>query len=265
MSVASRRTWHTHHVGHLHLTVSAEPDDGDFRLDCHRVAAATTRELIELLESCRLAATWAVADPVHSAVSGYVALSELPHELAVLGGKDWLGPAVGRKVFARELGRRFTLARAAGLQVSTLISRTRPPTDHADLLVKHAIRAVAGLESAPIHNPFTEPRTLHYGVWEFSPAAGLPAPSTWLSSGTRRVCRCIRRAATQAATFHLIIDAAAIQPASAEMQAIGQLMRLISELSSRGLVEIETLGAAAGRLSDLPSVTPQRSILRMAA
>ena len=41
-------------------------------------------------------------------------------------------------------------------------------------------------------------------------------------------------------------------------------MRRVAKLRDRGLVQVETLGAAAARLSDLPVATPQRSILRRA-
>jgi hypothetical protein len=45
---------------------------------------------------------------------------------------------------------------------------------------------------------------------------------------------------------------------------IAWLMRRVATLRDRGLVRVETLRSAAARLSDVPTVKPQRSILRAA-
>ena len=50
-------------------------------------------------------------------------------------------------------------------------------------------------------------------------------------------------------------------PAAVKMPS-ADLMRRVADLRARGLVAVETLGAAADRLSAVPALSPQRSILR---
>jgi len=88
MSVVSG---HKFQFGHLHLTIETEPVDIDRNLDGHRRLADVTKQLVELLDSQRLAATWAVGDPAHSATTTLLTLSEIQHEVALLGDHHWLG------------------------------------------------------------------------------------------------------------------------------------------------------------------------------
>jgi hypothetical protein len=267
MSVATEHTKHKYQFGHLHLTVETEPVDINRSLERHRRLADVTRELVELIDSHRLAATWAVGDPAHSATTTLLTLSEIQHEVALLGDRHWLGPEAGRKRFANELARRVSQARATGIQLHTLMPRVAPISEHIDLVVKHGLRALVGV-SAPASSRFqaTVPRALHYGVWEFAAAGGLPVQSGWFSSGRRSFFKSIRRAAAEAATIHLLIDAPAVEQGGAKTwNNIARLVHEVGQLRERGLVRVETLGVAAARLSDLPVARPQRSILRAAA
>jgi hypothetical protein len=266
MSVVSSHAKHKFHFGHLHLTVETEPVDIDRNLDRHRRLADVTKKLVELLDSERLAATWAVGDPAHSATTTLLTMSEIQHEVALLGDHHWLGPEAGRKRFAHELARRVSQARAAGIQLNTLMPRVATVAEHIDLVVKHGIRALVGVGSDSNGRvQATVPHALHYGVWEFSATNARPAQSGWFSSGRRKLFQNIRRAADEAATIHLLIDAPAVeQGGAAAMNSITRLIREVGQLRERGLVRAETLGTAAARLSDLPVATPQRSILRAA-
>jgi len=266
MSMANRRSWQKHHVGHVHLTVEAEPTDIDRNLERHRGLAQVTEELFEILNRHKLPATWAVGDPAHSAVAGLVAASETQHGLAVLGDRYWIGKTAGRTRFARELARRVSQARTAGIEVVTLVPRVAPVTEHIDLVVKHGFRAVVVTNEEAGKRPATKvPQALHYGVWEFSATNRLPLRSSWLPGGAWKLFRNIRRAAKDASTVHLLIDASAMEEAGrSAAKSIEWLMRRVAKLRDRGLVQVETLGTAAARLSDLPAATPQRSILRQA-
>jgi hypothetical protein len=272
MSSASRRTWQKHHVGHFHITVEAEPpmatlakESSPQKLKDHRGVADITKELIAVLDSHRLPATWAVGDPAHSATTALVTLSAVPHEMALLGDHHWVGPTAGRTRFARELARRVSQARAQGLEVVTIVPRVAPIAEHIDLIVKQDIRAV--VEVANDATERTRPartRALHYGVWEFSASQRLPMESSWLFASWK-LNRRIRRAASESATYHLVIDAAAVeQQGHRAIAIIARMARHVALLRNRGLLRVETLGAAAARLADLPAVTPQRSILRAA-
>src|SRR3972149_5892376 len=130
MSMANRRSWQKHHVGYVHMTVEAEPTDVDRNLARHRGLAQVTEQLLEMFDRHRLPATWAVGDPAHSAAAGLVAASETKHGLALLGDRYWIGKTAGRTRFARELARRASQARTAGIEVVTLLPRVAPVAEH---------------------------------------------------------------------------------------------------------------------------------------
>jgi hypothetical protein len=222
--------------------------------------------LIALADSHRLPVTWAVSDPAHSAATPLILRSAVDHELAILGDTYWLGPTAGRTRFARELARRMLQAQTAEIEVTSLVPRVATVERHIDLVVKQRITAIAGMTPILTTRQTTAPRALHYGVWELPITGSLPVPARWFSHGGWSTWRRIRRAARDAATFHLVIDA----PAMAEdgrraEKTVAWLLRRVAELRDRGLVQVETLRAASRRLAAVPAASPQHSILRRAA
>jgi hypothetical protein len=257
----SQATGRGQRVGYVHWTVEAEPADIDHNLARNRGLAAVTEKLFDMFNRHRQVATWAVGDPAHSAVATLVAKSKAPHALALLGDRFWIGATAGRTRFARELARRATQARAAGIEAVTLVPRVASVAEHIDLVVKHDIRAVV----ATAGDVASAPRSVHYGVWEFGVRARLPQARSWFPGKGWKLARSIQRAAKEAATVHLVIDAAAVEEAgSSAASSVERLLRKTEKLQARGLVRVETLSAAAARLSDRPAAVPQRSILRAA-
>jgi hypothetical protein len=64
----------------------------------------------------------------------------------------------------------------------------------------------------------------------------------------------------------LLIDVPAIAEDGHRAEAtVAWLIRRVAKLRDRGLVEVQTLRAAANRLASVPAPTPQHSILRRAA
>jgi hypothetical protein len=250
------------------ITVQLDPVADGRTLERHDELDNVATQLIGLTDAHQLPTTWAVSDPAHSAATSLIVRSAVAHELAILGDPNWLGPMAGRTRFARELSRRVSQARSAGLQVSSLVPRSASIERHIDLVVKQCMTAVAGPLVSPSSTAkqIAAPRALHYGVWELPITCSLPLKSTWLSSGGWSTWRRIRRAARDAATFHLLIDAPAIcEEGRRAQKTIARLTRRIASLRDRGLLQIETLRTAAARLADVPAVTPQQSILRRAA
>ena len=92
----------------------------------------------------------------------------------------------------------------------------------------------------------------------------LPLTSAWRAG--HKLQKGIRRAANERATFQLFVDLPAIaqQGIAAEKTAF-KVLQHIAALRRRGIIEVETVAAAAHRLSEGPAATPQRSILRIAA
>lgn len=249
-------------VGYVHWTVEAEPADFDHNIERSRGLAAVTQKLFEMFNRHHQPATWAVGDPAHSAIAGLVAASQTKHSMALLGDRFWIGKTAGRTRFARELARRASQARAAGIETVTLVPRVASVAEHMDLVVKHDIHAVVAA-SGETTSP-ASPRAMHYGVWEFGVKARLPQRRGWLPIGWK-LTRAVQQAAREASTVHLVIDAAAVQEAGRSgTHSVERLLRRTAKLQERGLVRVETLSAAAARLSDRPAATPQRSILRAA-
>jgi hypothetical protein len=266
MSGTHRRTWQQFHVGHLNVTVTLDsPVEGQV-LERHQELAGVTRQLIATMEAERVPVTWAVSDPAHSAATPLVLRSAVDHEIAILGDANWVGPTAGRTRFARELVRRVTQARQAGLEISSFIPRVASIEDHIDLVVKQHITAVAGVADEMGERQFSETRALHYGVWEVPISATLPLRATWFGTGKRALWRNIRRTGTEAGSLHLLIDASAIAASGRGDESIVRwLMHRAATLRDRGLIRFETLRATAARLSDVPAVFPQCSILRRVA
>jgi hypothetical protein len=267
MSNHFRRTWQQHCVGHVLFTVQVDPLDGDMSVERHRRLAELTRRMIDLFSANRIRATWATGNPANSAIAAAVIRSDVDHELAILGSSGWVGPTVGRTQFAKELARRVGQAGSAGINITSLVPRVASIHAHVDLVLKQGISAVAGLRQAGRPRmPRTIPRALHYGLWELPVTSRLPLPKSWLSGGGGSLLRQIRAAASEAATYHLVIDAAAIEQESARGEAVvAKVIRGVAELRNRGLVRVDTLTTAAARLADVPTLLPQRSILRVAA
>jgi hypothetical protein len=250
-------------VGYVHWTVEAEPVDIDHNWERNRGLAAVTEKLFELFNRHHQPATWAVGDPAHSAVAGILAESKTKHALALLGDRYWIGRTAGRTRFARELARRVSQARAAGIETVTLVPRVASVTEHIDLVVKHDIHAVVAAAGTPA-TAVSGARSVHYGVWEFGVRARLPQRRHLLSSDWR-LRRAVQKGAREAGTVHLVIDASAIEEVGrSATNSVERLLRRAETLQERGLVRVETLSEAAARLSDRPAAKPQRSILRAA-
>jgi hypothetical protein len=266
MSYARLRSWRPSSIGNLLVTVELDPVVNCRTIQQHFGLANLTRQLVELADSLRLGVTWAVGDPAYSAATSLVTRSDIAHELAVLGDPNWLGPTAGRTRFARELARRVSHARAAGIDVVTLVPRVADVQRDIDLVIKQRIRAVAGVgDAAAARVRLPGPRALHYGVWELPVTCRLPLRRGWFSGSGRSVLRAIGRAARAGATFHLVIDAPAVEREGLHAEnTVVRLLTHAAQLRDRGLMRCETLGAAAARLSDVPVASPQRSILRRA-
>ncbi|MEX2307809.1 MAG: hypothetical protein WD738_09475 [Pirellulales bacterium] len=266
MSGTNQRTWQQYRVGHLWVTVQLDPAADRRSLEGQRELATIARRLITLMDGHGVPTTWAVSDPAHSAATALILRSAVDHELAILGDTYWVGPTAGRTRFARELARRVSQARTAGLKVTTLVPRVAAIDRHIDLIVKQQISAICAASGLQACRSPLLPRALHYGVWELPVTAALPVQSSWLFQGGWSTWRRIRRAAREPGAFHLLIDVPTItQEGCGAEKTIGWLMRRVAELRDRGLLHIETLGRASTRLASVPARSPQHSILRRAA
>src|SRR5262245_64047464 len=110
-------------TGTLVLSIDLELDPVRHERLLERQLDLVRSELVALTKAAAIPATWAVADPVLSAATDSILAANCGHEIAVLGDQAWLGPGCGRERLARELARRFSAPRKAGIPVSTLAVR----------------------------------------------------------------------------------------------------------------------------------------------
>jgi hypothetical protein len=269
MANSNRRTWQKHRIGQVLVSAHLDPIAESHPTRHDASLANVTRKLIDFADTHRLPVTWAVSDPAYSAATSQIVRSPVDHELAILGDEKWLGLTAGRTRFARELARRVSQSRAAGIPVKTLVPRVACVDQHIDLVLKQHITAISGPDEPSTDRRLPVPRAIHYGVWEFPITGRLPlenrrfVPIAWYNWSMWRE---IRYAATAAAMYHLVIDAPALaENGPGAIKTVARLFRRIAELRSRGGVVVETLSAAANRLSTVPALSPQQSILRRAA
>ena len=171
MSRTNQRTWQKQRTGHFLLTVHLDSPSEAGRREKHPKLADFVRHMLHLADENQLPVTWAVSDPAYSAATPLILRSAGAHELAILGDANWVGPTAGRTRFARELARRVSQARAAGINLKTLVPRVESVHRHIDLVIKQQISAVAGVEPPQANRGLAIPRALHYGVWEIPVSA----------------------------------------------------------------------------------------------
>lgn len=255
----------TERPGSLAITIDLEPESVGLRAGGSLALDRVSQWLFETLDAHGVRATWAVADPVHSAASEHLATKLGGHEIAVLGDARWVGVEAGRGRFARELARRFLSARAAGIDAATLVPRVAIDEGHLDLLMKYDVRAVCSASVEPRRTKWVSPRAVRYGVWRMPVQTAIPCGAKWgLSCGALLRHR-VRGSARRGRVFHVMIRAAGLSESSARLlRSLEQLLRLAERLSELERLRIETLSEIADRLSEVPKAAPARSILRPA-
>ena len=227
----------------------------------------TFRRLVGLFSKYSVVATWAVADPLHSAATSFVQKSDADHELAVMGDPTWAGNTAGRARFGKELRRRVEGARHCAIPISALVLNDVKIDGQYDLLQKCRITALRG-QLADRSRPKTnspKPQLLRFGLWHLPVSCSLPSTRRWLpGAGSFAACRAIRRSAQTNGFAHLTIDATQLAD-SGGMHAVEQVLRFADTARKQQQLAIETMGRLAQRLSAIRQIQPSRSILRPAA
>jgi len=254
-------------AGTLILSIDLELD-----LDHHdegqagRLDAVRT-QLIELTREFGLCATWAVADPLLSVATEPILAANCGHEIAVLGDQAWIGPGCGRVRLRRELARRFTSARKAGIPVSTLALRNTDQVLDLDLLLEHgvtALRGPAGDSSSTSRK--AGPSPIRFGLWQPPVAQRLGARSGWWLPATWLLRREIKRVIRRCGTLHLHLDAPTLVAApEPTLRITAKVMRYLAAKRNAGKLAIRTIGEMAREALDERAGNPSRSILRPAA
>jgi hypothetical protein len=247
--------------GRLVISVDLELAAHAGSLEQQRKLELVTSHLTDLLTRQQMPATFAVADPRHSAASEAILASRVGHEVAILGDASWVGRGAGRERFARELERRIHSARSAGMQISSLLLRQVELAENFDLLVKHQITAIRPGASRDAD----QPELLRFGMWQMPVHLRLPRKAGWFASNVSVAKRGLASAVKNAGVFHLAIDAGQLAEGdTAKLSEVERILAQAAELRSSEQLEILSLQQLADRLDRPSDSAPLRSILRAA-
>lgn len=247
--------------GQFVLTIDLELLERAGSYEHERQLDLMTRRLLELLHAYQLPATFAVADPLHSAATELVTSSDLGHELAVLGDASWIGRGAGRERFGRELDRRFHSAQAAGLTVTSLVLRNVELAENLDLLQPHPITAVRSAAASAM----AQPQLLRSGVWQMPVTYALPAKARWFYRPARVARRWLDRAARSGSIMHLSIDAGRlVETQPCRLRDVESVLSHAARLCESGKLEVQTLAGLSRQLARPADTVALHSILRAA-
>jgi len=209
--------------------------------------------LDRLLAHYGLPATWALTDltawtpPLRTGAA---------HEVALLADAAWAGPAATRAAFLRELESRINPARAAGVEVSSLVVAEGPAPDHCDLMYKLGLRCVRGGEAGA-----GGARNLRFGLWELPVSLRFPAAG-WFSSW-RRARAAKRSVASSSRPFHLAIDGAELSAGGVMVgRLLDGLLTSVARQRDAGTVQVRTMAMVARELGRSQVPAGASSILR---
>ncbi|WP_425619378.1 hypothetical protein NA78x_003118 [Anatilimnocola sp. NA78] len=230
--------------GSITLSIDLELEIGRASKAQLRWLDELTPELVTLLDSHAIAATWAVADPGRSAATEAVLASSQPHELAVLGDRSWLGWGAGGSRANRELSRRITGAAARQIAIRTLVLRNESSFANGLPLAELGIRAIR----QPIGNEVLRPVSLaglSHGlqVAEQVQRLALPTWWSWWDWQSQLSAQCRRTSLFPgAAVSHFGIDAQQLCDAGPRgLHRLDQLLGALNLLRDRHGLTIQTL------------------------
>jgi hypothetical protein len=256
-----------HQCGTVVLSIDLELDLEHHNRQLQQRLDEVRSQLIEVTQAYSVPATWAVADPMLSAATESILTAGCGHEIAVLGDQAWLGPGCGRARLARELTRRFSAPRKAGIPVNTLALRNVELVVDLDLLVEHGVTAFCGpaVEMSPAVRGPSQPPT-RFGLWQPPAAWTLPPRARWWSPAAWSIRREVKRASCNGSTLHLRLDAVRfVDSPGHALDGVTGLFRYLADRRDSGRLAIETIGRLAAAALDCRAGSPSRSALRPAA
>jgi hypothetical protein len=251
----------------LVLSIDLELDLEHHERQLERRLDEVRSQLVAMTGAAGIPATWAVADPMLSAASESILAAGCGHEIAVLGDQAWLGPGCGRVRLARELARRFSAPRKAGISVSTLALRNVEHVLDLDLLIDYGVTALCGpaAEQLSLAKKLGQP-PIRFGLWQPPTAWSIAPRRGWLSPVAWPIRREVKQTIRQKSLLHVRLDALRlVDGPDRALDGVDAFIRYIAAKRDGGQLAVETLGRLAARALDSRASIPSRSILRPAA
>ncbi len=222
--------------------------------------------LLNVLDQQRMAATWFLAGPGTSLLRSHVLAAEVKHEIGLLVADPALHPG-GRLAYSRNLERRLYAARAAGVEVQSLATRSVKRLEHLDLLVKHGIRTVrqgAARPQTQAHSSWSAVSTMRFGICNMPPNLNAIDRSWWqgwiASLGIRRQ---IALAAQRSQYCHFALDVQTLTTLTARKR-LQAVLRAAGRRCDGVAFRATTVASLAASLMARPVAPHAQSILRAA-
>ncbi|MDA1055908.1 MAG: hypothetical protein O3C40_36445 [Planctomycetota bacterium] len=216
-------------------------------------------QLLKLLRRLQIPATFSTRSPGCDGLVEKLRVESLRHELAILADSSWVGPSVGRTMFARELAKRVRIAQAHGAAVRTIAVTDAELTTNLDLLVKHRISVVR----SPMNAGF-QAQSLRFGVWQAPVSFTLPSQGRWQFGGTEwAINRALSRAARSNDLVHLVVELETLRD-QAEAASLERILTTVQRRRNKGLITTVTMQGLVARLAPERQAVSARSVLRVA-
>jgi nitrous oxide reductase accessory protein NosL len=220
-------------------------------------------ELQDRFNKRGVAASWALANPIHGALSRQINLGRPDHEVALLAAEQPHSPESRAQIVERVV-RPLKQAAAAGIFISSLavVGRWRP--QHVDLLAKHGITVIRGSSR---HGSAGRIEPVCYAMWHVPVAVDMRGGGWMANHAQLRLSRRAVGLAMRDGSFcHLRIDAAALAKGdvACSLRTVDRLLRDLVQIRDAGQIAIETLRDTAARLAPKRVLPAARSILRAA-
>ncbi len=215
--------------------------------------------LLSTLRRLQIPATFATPTPGCDGLFEPIRDEQVRHEMAILADESWVGPAVGRTKFARELASRVESAKLAGVAVHSLATTGPELTGNLDLLVKHQISVVRS-----VANRGFEPQSLRFGVWQAPVSFTLPSQGRWQFGGNEwAINRALTRASKCGGLVHLVVDFEALCDQQ-EAATLERILATVNRRRNKRQVSILTMQGVVQRLAPQRRSAMAKSVLRVA-
>ncbi len=254
----------------LSISVDLEPSAASKRPD-PAALARTVEQLVELLGSEGVAATWVASDLQSSELIARILAADDCHEAALLVPPAWLTLENGRSRFATEFISRKQRTEAAGISLSTLAVDDRITGEHQELLVRRGVTAIRTDRPAQVRLFRRDEAVssgiapVRYGLWQVACEMRY-CGGGWLAErrAADRLCREIDRRIAFSTSGHLVIDAPALSMRSnAKLSGLKAVLQHVRGDRPWDL-RVGTIATAVARLAARRTSRSAQSILRAA-
>ncbi|HEY2761436.1 MAG TPA: hypothetical protein VGI75_11855 [Pirellulales bacterium] len=226
---------------------------------------SVTAQLIAHSDQSRMPATWAFSSFATPAVRR-IADSATGHELALLSDAKLGKTELSRGDIMQNVVHPLQMAGELGHDITTLAVPQAWQPRHFDLLTKYGVTVIRTPHVFSSQTT-TGIRAVCHGLWQVPVSVSMQT-NGWIANlgQWRNVRRAVDFAVCEGGWCHLRIDAASIArgDVGAGLRNVARLLEHLYHVRSAGHISIETLRAAAVRLSPKRSAAPAGSILRAA-